>query len=265
MANNTYLDQFRAAMQQRGITPPAHIVADGKPYRFNGGSKQGKKNAWYIFREGTVPSGAFGDWALGVKERWQADIGRELTAKEQEALKAEQTALRKEQDAEEQAKHAEARADAERILALAQEADATYPYLARKQVGAYGVFVYNGKLVVPMRDAAGNLHSLQYITADGSKKFKTGGRIKGCMHLISEPHDVICIAEGYATGTAIHEATGHAVAVTFNAGNLATVAREMREKYPDTIIVLCAEDDWHTEGNPGLTKAKAAAQDSVPA
>jgi hypothetical protein len=35
---------------------------------------------------------------------------------------------------------------------------------------------------------------------------------------------VLCIAEGYATGASIHVATGYAVAVAFDAGNLLHVA-----------------------------------------
>jgi putative DNA primase/helicase len=34
----------------------------------------------------------------------------------------------------------------------------------------------------------------------------------------------------------------------------------MRDKFPDLPIVICADDDWQTPGNPGLTKARAAAE-----
>ena len=54
--------------------------------------------------------------------------------------------------------------------------------------------------------------------------------------------------------------TGHAVACAFSAGNLKPVAVALREKYPDTVLVICADDDHLTEGNPGLTKATEAAQ-----
>nr|MBP6718150.1 toprim domain-containing protein [Rhodoferax sp.] len=66
--------------------------------------------------------------------------------------------------------------------------------------------------------------------------------------------------EGYATGASIHECTGHAVAVAFNAGNLEAVAVALRTKYPALKIIIAADDDHQTPGNPGITKAKAAAQ-----
>ncbi|MEO6929442.1 MAG: toprim domain-containing protein, partial [Casimicrobiaceae bacterium] len=70
---------------------------------------------------------------------------------------------------------------------------------------------------------------------------------------------MICIAEGFATGASIHEATGHAVAVAFNAANLAPVAVALRDKLPDVRMIVCADDDYRTDGNPGMTKAREAA------
>ena len=37
------------------------------------------------------------------------------------------------------------------------------------------------------------------------------------------------------------------------------VATALHKKYPGLTIVIAADDDWRTEGNPGLTHAKAAA------
>jgi putative DNA primase/helicase len=71
---------------------------------------------------------------------------------------------------------------------------------------------------------------------------------------------VLCIVEGFATGATVHEATGHAVAVAFDAGNLLPVANSLRRKFPNTIFIVCADDDYRTQGNPGITKAKLAAE-----
>lgn len=72
--------------------------------------------------------------------------------------------------------------------------------------------------------------------------------------------DRLFICEGYATGASIHEATGHAVAVAFDSGNLKPVAEALRRKYPETKLIICADNDQWTEGNPGTTKAKEAAE-----
>ena len=73
---------------------------------------------------------------------------------------------------------------------------------------------------------------------------------------------VVCIAEGYATAASIHEATGHPVVVAFNAGNLAAVTRALRQTYPHARLIVCADDDFETPGNPGLAFASAAARQS---
>ena len=113
---------------------------------------------------------------------------------------------------------------------------------------------------MPLRDPTTNrLLNLQFIGEAGSKRFLTGGRVKGCCFLIGEPGDVLCIAEGFATGASVHEATGYAVAVAFDCGNLQSVAEAMRARFPNARIVIAADDDYQTAGNPGLTKAREAA------
>jgi len=60
------------------------------------------------------------------------------------------------------------------------------------------------------------------------KRFLTGGRVTGCYNSIGNPDGALGIAEGYGTGASIHEATGFAVSVAFNAENLLAVARRYR-------------------------------------
>jgi len=68
---------------------------------------------------------------------------------------------------------------------------------------------------------------------------------------------VVC--EGYATGASIHEATGIAVAVSFNAGNLEAVALSIKTRYPEATVILAADDDHAKQLNVGLRKATEAA------
>jgi putative DNA primase/helicase len=118
-----------------------------------------------------------------------------------------------------------------------------------------------------MRDSAGNLRSLQIINPKRDKDFLYGGRVSGCFFHIGDfsAPDIICVAEGFATGASIFEATGFPTAVAFNAGNLPPVAKALRQKYPHARIVLCADDDWKSTDaagnpiNPGIEKATEAA------
>jgi putative DNA primase/helicase len=126
-------------------------------------------------------------------------------------------------------------------------------------VQAHGLYQYGDALAIPMRES-GELHTLQFIGADGAKRFLSGGRKQGCYFASGRPNGVLCIAEGYATAASIFEATGYAVAVAFDCGNLEPVARALRAKLPELRLILCADDDETTVGNPGLTKARAAAR-----
>ena len=115
-------------------------------------------------------------------------------------------------------------------------------------------------LLVPLIDLDGKIWSLQYIYPDGKKIFLKDGRSSGLMHNLGDPTPTRIIAEGFSTGASIHEATGHCVHIAFNCHNLKAVAESIRKAYPDTDLVIASDDDWKTEGNPGLTKGADAAR-----
>jgi putative DNA primase/helicase len=129
-----------------------------------------------------------------------------------------------------------------------------HPYLLRKGITSHGVRVRNGLLVIPARDAEGELHSLQFIAGDGAKRMMAGGRVRGCYHAIGKVGDTLCIAEGFATAASVYEATGHATACAFSANNLKPVALALRAKFPEVRIMICADDD-----EAGLKAAQEAA------
>lgn len=271
------LDQFRAALAGRGIIPPADIRADGKLHRCDAEGKGGKGDAAYLLHLDGIPAGGFENHRDGLDwENWRADTGRALTPAEEAEHRAKLEASRQQREAELARRHAEARERAGLILAEAHQGDG-HPYLTKKGIQPHDAKLILADqaraiapnlspelsgllLVVPMR-ADGVLHSLQFIAADGTKRPMTGGRVAGCYFSIGNPKGAaaLCICEGYATGASIHEATGYPVAVAFSAGNLEAVARALRVKLPDLPLVMCADDDVATPGNPGLTRAREAA------
>lgn len=143
-----------------------------------------------------------------------------------------------------------------------------HPYIKRKGIDAHGVRVgADGWLLVPMRNEAGELRNVQRIApqrpADGGpdKLFCKDGQVSGLLHLIgSFSTDIALLAEGYATAASLHAATGHPVAVGFNAGNLKAAARALRKIMgAGALIVVCGDDDRATElrtgKNPGADAA----------
>ena len=149
--------------------------------------------------------------------------------------------------------------DAAQRWAAAAPADPAHPYLQRKGIEPHGLRQDAGGLLVPMQDVGGTMHSLQVIDERGDKRFLPGGRVKGCFFMLGEPGGTLIVCEGFATGASLHAATGHAIAAAFSAGNLLAVAQALRQQYPDARLILAADDDVATPGNPGLTAARATA------
>lgn len=250
---------FRDAIIASGLTAPDEIIGDGKRHRFASDGRRGDDAGFYVLHLDGIPAGHFGCWRSGVSQSWRADLGRRMSPVEAAAHAARVEAMRREREAEEARRHVEARELAAQRWNAAKPADPTHPYLVRKGVRPHGIRQDGDALLVPMREG-GELHSLQTIGPNGDKRFLTGGRVAGCYHAIGKAGDTVCIAEGYSTGASIHEATGYAVAIAFSAGNLDPVARALQAKMPTARIILCADDDAATTGNPGLTKARDAAR-----
>lgn len=254
-------DGFRKAIEAAGLIPPDVIETDGKLHRFASNGKRGDDAGWYLLHADGIAAGSFGCWRTGFSQTWRADIGRPLTPAEESAHRAKVDAMRAEREADEIRQRKDAAEKAKAIWEAAPVAPRDHPYLARKGILAHGARLHQGALVIPLL-ANGNLHSLQFIGPDGSKKFLRAGKVRGCYFLIGRTDDAValCIAEGFATGATIHEATGYPVVIAFNSGNLELVAVAMRKMFPDLPLIVCADDDRHTPGNPGLTAANAAAK-----
>lgn len=148
----------------------------------------------------------------------------------------------------------------------AKSFDRDCPYLERKQVKNYGCKI-NGKgnLLVPLFDIDGKLWNIQEIHADGFKPYLKGARLNECFYIIGEitqPNQIVCMAEGYATGASIYEATGRTTILSFQSGNTDKVGIAIRTKYPDLQLVYCTDDDSHSEppdaGLKASNKAVAA-------
>ncbi len=260
------LDQFRAALIAREIVPPDSIIADGRLHRCNAAGARGTGDAAYLLHLDGLAAGGMENWRDGRGwQTWRVDLGRPLSTAECDAMQARVQAADVQRGVEVARRHASARERAAHIWASAQSAPGDHSYLVAKVVAAHGLRVCRGALVVPVRDTAGELHGLQFIDAGGAKRFLKDGSVQGHYFQIGgtggtgEELEIVCVAEGFATAASIHEATGHRVAVAFHAGNLAAVAKVIRDKHPQADIVLCADDDRDTTGNPGLTLARQAA------
>lgn len=244
----------------------------------DGYSAKATRGTWQSVKAG----GAVG---IGTLLRLAKEQGFKLPKADQAPAKPDPEALaRRERERLQSRQEEKTRLDAAHAAAAseaaAQWAQASQTgdsaYLTRKGVQPHGVrFAAGGVVLVPVRDAAGTLWNVQRIApskpSNGTDKlFLPGGRKSGLWHLIGGAGDdlaapaVLLVAEGYATAASLHEATGRPVAVAFDAGNLAHVAKALRTLYPAALLVLCGDDDVQTfartGNNPGRDKATAAAR-----
>lgn len=253
---------FADAMRAAGLEPVKHdIIADGRIHRYRvDGDKPGSANGWYVLHLLPIPSAAFGSWRTGETHTFRDPDARPINLAERAELHHKKWEMRQARYREQVEVWRRASEKAEKLLRVSRPAKSDHPYLVRKGVKAYGIRQLRESLVIPLRDVVGQLHSIQFIDTDGGKRFLTGGMVQGHYYAIGRPRDTLCICEGYATAASIHEATGHAVAVGFNAGNLVPLARKLRNKFPHIKLIFAADDDSETPGNPGLTQAHSAAR-----
>ncbi len=289
------IEKFRQAMVAQGIVVTEMIKADGELHRYHAeGDKRGRRNVWAILHlDGKKPAGAFGcfrRYGSNTKFTWSGET-RDISPEERRAWAKKMAAQKAEREAEERERRKAAAEHAQFMWDQAQECT-EHPYLTRKGVKSYGLRVgpwekidrVNGKLVmvskqallIPIRDAKKNIHSLQAIfvgkiCGGRDKDFVKDGAKAGLFYSIGKPQtvdvggeqrQVIMIGEGYATMASAHECTGHAAIVAFDAGNLMAVGRVLRQRFADAVLLFLADNDQWTRGpieNVGLTKAREAA------
>jgi len=109
----------------------------------------------------------------------------------------------------------------------------------------------DGSILLPLVDESDDVAAAQTITPQGEKKVLFGSAKRGAWHLVNQPQEVkeIIIAEGLATTLTAHLIRPAALAVVaLDAGNLPSVAKAMRQQYPNAAIVIAGDNDWHEPG-----------------
>lgn len=250
------------AIISAGYNAPSSIIADGKIHRFaTDARKSHSKDGWYV-SFGEV--GSFGSWRDSNAITW-SNGDTKLTKEQNEAIERER------KRAFEQAKF-EAKQTAERAKRIFESASETgeSAYLVKKGITqpfgtkfvsdmdsrAFGFeksWQLSG-LLIPLRDKAGDIHSLQIITSD-KKFFMPSGKTSGMFHVLGslENATTIIIAEGIATAQSLREATGYPVVVSFSSGNLPIVATAIRSLCGNSNIIIAGDND-----DAGIKKANEA-------
>lgn len=269
-------------------------LVDGEDREKRGWSKLGE---WTSSRDNTYIVGAFGVWHGNDDGKQKIELPKSdgtengLSKEDLAAIKAKQALTNKQIEADRAAEAKRAARWAANVwehCAPATEHD----YLTRKQIkpnGArlleslegmtltglddanqYRISSAKGSLIIPMHNHHAEVCGLQFILPkDNPRRVKTGRdkefwptgmAMSGTFGLIGhiKRNGILLLCEGFATGASLADATGQTVAYAFSANNLIKAAKALRKAYPVLHILICADDDYLTEGNPGCEAAAAA-------
>jgi putative DNA primase/helicase len=249
------IDGFKAVMANHGITTKEAIYPDGKLHRFHvEGDRRSTLNGAYVLYADGKPAGWFQHFSKGIKGTWSESGKREPLSKE---MRLQIEADRKQRQLEQQQRHEQAAIKAREIWASSLPA-VNHDYLSKKRVKPHNARLYHDSLVIPIYAPNKELVNLQFIEAQGNKRFLSGGKKKACFSIIGKPqkNEPILIGEGFATMASLYEDTGHFCIIALDAGNLQPVAVEIRKLYPISQIVICGDNDV---SGVGQIKAQSAA------
>lgn len=264
------MTEFADALRLAGLIVRGAPVMDGKQHRVDvEGDKKGRKSGMYIGHLDDYPAGFIRNHKSGEEIRWKAS--RPTSGMSQADRDAFRERIQRERDARDTERRRQEGVVAQQATAMWNRAQParSHPYLIRKGVAAHDVKAdRRNNLLVPMRDAAGKIWSIQTIDQDGGKLYLKNGRKVGTHALLGKaaPGSPIVIAEGYATAATLREMTGLPTIAAFDSGNLLEVAKAYRAAEPTRPIIFAGDNDHHLPRrdaplpNVGLEKATAAAE-----
>ncbi len=274
--NHNAINNFKDFAIDAGIELPSDLIADGQLHRFKiNGEKSGKLSGAYVLHLDDKPAGYVQDFRTDTKLTWSYN--------DPNYTPVQLTPEQREQQAKSirQNKELTAQAEAEKHAVAAKKAafiwdkstpitdNQSHPYLIKKGIkGAYSIrandYKGNTSLVIGV-GSGGAFSTLQFINADGSKRFLPDGKKKGCYSILNKTQHprLIAIGEGFATVASIIEdpycvKMGVMGVMALDAGNLELVAAEMRKQHPAADILIFG--DMGDLDDKGEKAARAAAK-----
>jgi len=268
------ISSFKEAIESKGLLLDDEPIMDGKIHRVPVvGDKRGKKSGAYVgYMDGT-PAGFIQNYKMGSKDNWKAtgyEFSNGLTQEDYDRQKALNQAKQLERDNELDRVHEETALLSQSKFKEAKSSDDTHPYLVEKNVKNHSLKIdEKNNLLMPLQDIEGKHWSNQKINVN-FKGFEKHAKKEGNFFIIGKQNlakeKELIIVEGYATGATIHEATGRTVIVAVDFGNLLAVTQALDTKYPNSTILLAADNDKQLELkgkiNVGYLKAFEAARNT---
>lgn len=197
-------------------------------------------------------------FAEALRNGFQPDaLYQPPSAEARARIEAERAEAIREAEAIEAAQQEAAKAKASKLWELGQPVRATHPYLVSKGITPTGAAQLRDILLIPLK-VSRELVNLQIIGKDGSKRFLTGGQVKGASAVLGrlKGADTVLLCEGWATGCTLHQAMGLPVIVAFNAGNQPKIAERLATTLPASVeVIVCGDSDTSLTGQQAASKA----------
>ncbi|EFH7953100.1 hypothetical protein ABMI96_004785, partial [Escherichia coli] len=245
------VSEFAQKLEEAGLVLNELPVMDGKIHRVSTTEdrKGEKSGAYKAFLDGR-PSGWYRDYRSNDNSptKWVFSGGKQTDPQAKLHLKA--YSLQRKEDAERElkAQYNRQAAYARRYVNKWPQATA-HEYLTRKGIqAAPGVRINNqNELVIPFSNRNGAIRSYQRIPVTGGKdaRILKDSEKTGNWFALGTPRNgqPILFAEGYATAASLHEATGLPVLMTVDAGNMISIAENVRQLWKQSPFIFCADND----------------------
>ena len=231
------------------VRVPVSATASNRPDKTN------ERSGWYVYNQLDADFVClYGNWRTSLEQKFTSYNTNEMTAAQKRDLqvKVEEAQLRREEA--KKTKQDEVALYVKDKFAKAGEVK-EHKYLTDKRVENHGLrLTSTNNLMIPLHTIikssdtgllVSRIRSLQYIFPDGSKKFASGGEVRGNIFLIGVEHHLLptlktlVICEGYATGASIYEATGLPCAVVFSANFCLTATTRLRAITNSKFLLIC--------------------------
>lgn len=232
-----------------------HFVDDGLIHRFDDPTgRPGNQACWYVYHPAPQSYAVFGSWRYGQNYYTDLRCKNLVNSKPFRKLLIEQS---KQKYADAAARQELAALTARSIWELAEPASNNNKYLKKKVLPPFDLRSRDGALLIPLHDGM-QLVNLQRIFPDGRKRFLKNGKTKGCYYQFGVVTDApkVMLCEGWATGATLHMWYGMPVFCAMTVSNLLQVAVNILQRYPQVELIICADDDRKTTGNPGMYYAQ---------
>ena len=270
------LQEFVEAATRHGLQIDHTPIADGEIHRVPTTEDRGSnKTGWYVLHQSSFGiCGTFGDWRTNQTQKWRGGDASRTDPATIDALNRVMAEQRQKVEAAKAITRERAIAEIDQIRQQARIFNAgdgveDLPYLRQKGFTQCPseVWLQGRTLFIPVYDASWrvvNLQSIYESNGKTEKRWHPGATRDECWMAVPGKSPwgsgTIAIAEGYATAASMAAASGIWTIAAGGTAKIEQVAMAIRKEHPHQQIIIVADDDRDTAGNPGTTKAQQAAR-----